>query len=1149
MKKILLLLCALLGTIGAKADVITSASQLSNTKVYTIRTTRGYMTLNTAQTMIVSSHKSDGGTVNDAAATDDESKYFGIINYDGKYFLYSPKLNKFARLVGQNLYMNYTDRGIALDITTDGSGNPDGSKLRFFAHGIGSEGYSKWCLNNNNSGNLVLNGYTGAEAGNTVSIEEVNGETLDIDAAMEVFNGAPQFYDMHKVYNITNKRITNWTANSGNTGLTGTSTYSGSAEEQQFAFFKYNGKQYLYNVAAKKFVATDGSLTANKGDAATIAVWYTDDGSYPYCFYIEERGLLFNAQGGGGFAINAWNSSFDDGNKHNLVEVEDVDVYDEILAFFEIPSWDVTYNIYFNGNKIGEEIRNQDKDSQAALSSAWNNQFVSLNYSPTTIATGVTSVDVTVTWDGPIDIYNDYASIEWKNLYLDRSDASNESNKGNYYLYNSGNAPTYLIKDPTDKQRAGDAFQWGFVGNPYQLKIYNKQSGSAQTLHPSGTITMADGDSYWSIKYKNTVNDVDGFLIGKTNETNFINEAGGAGNLGLGYWGSTNDRGSTYFVAEVPEIPVTNVYFDLTYNGQVAHTVVVSGLEVGDDVPAMPAVTAPAYTSFDAPNVEGMTVTENLHIIVPVTWDGPFELSADYASAHWYDMAIRSTWYVTSDNKDASGALQTVNANALGLGDDAYHWAFVGDPWHIQVVNKAEGSTKNFGYPTQANQGVPSFEADTYYWTIKESTSGIANSFVMNVGGTNLYINQYGGAGGSLKFWDSGNNISDAGSAFTVFDIPTDYSTYVAAEISPAMESTAKYFVLKPAVAATVGYDADYKNSCTFEQYKTMKLAYMAIDMTDLNNFVLPETGNYRLKNKYYGKYMGLKASTVYGNYSDDADVNSPVTIVKLRKEDNTYSIKLQEKYLQAATQSQNVPFNDDVESMFTPTIPAVGNAAFAVDPSAQFSYLHCAGGGNVVGWEAPADASQWVLEDATSFNVTISAAKYATFCVPFAVTIPTGVTAWAVSEIGDRGHLILTEITTTIPEGLPVILQGEAGTYTFNITTGGSYEGINLLRGNYTESSVECDNNNYVLQKQEGEEEAGFYRVEDENKTIKANRAYLHVDGAGVKAFFFGGETAIKSVFDGVAAGDIYDLNGVKAEKMQKGKAYIVNGTTVIVK
>ncbi|MBO7120018.1 MAG: hypothetical protein J6W03_06840, partial [Bacteroidaceae bacterium] len=64
MRKIFLLLTAMLSIVGIgemKADIITAASQLSNTKVYTIRTNRGYMTLNTDQTMIVSSHSSNGG--------------------------------------------------------------------------------------------------------------------------------------------------------------------------------------------------------------------------------------------------------------------------------------------------------------------------------------------------------------------------------------------------------------------------------------------------------------------------------------------------------------------------------------------------------------------------------------------------------------------------------------------------------------------------------------------------------------------------------------------------------------------------------------------------------------------------------------------------------------------------------------------------------------------------------------------------------------------------------------------------------------------------------------------------------------------------------------------------------------------------------
>jgi hypothetical protein len=1150
MRKIKLLFAAMLCIVGIgkmNAEVVTAASQLSNTKVYTIKTERGYMTLNTAQTTIVSSHKSNGGTVNEDAATDDASREFGILNIDGKYFLYSPKLKKFASLhQSWNLYM-FNDRGIALDITSDGSGNPDGSKLRFFAHGIGSEGYNKWCLNNNNSGGIVLNTYTTAEGGNTVSIEEVENGTLDIDAAMEVFNAAPDYYDMHKVYNITNVRVTKWTANSENSGLTGTKAYAGASDEQQqFAFFKYNDRQYLYNVGAKKFVAKDGSLTTNKGDAATIGVWYTSNDSYPYCFFIEDRGLLFNGQGGGGFAINAWNSSLDDGNRHNIVEVAGVDVYDEILAYFEIPSWDVTYNIYYNGEKIGEEVRTQDKDSQAELSSAWNNDFVTLDYSVSTISTGVTSVDVTVNWNGPT-LYPDYESIVWKNLYVDRTYEGADGSKN--YLANTGNPPAYYVKNPTDKQRASDAYQWGFVGNPYKLKVYNKLAGPTQTLHPDNTIGMADGDSYWSIK----ISFNSGFMIGKTGNTNsFINQSGGYDGTNMGYWSSTSDYGNVFKEDDVPEIPLTNVYYDITFNDKVAHTVSVAGLEIGEDVPEMPTVTLPEYTKITAPNIEGKTVTENMHIEVPAIWEGPFELSADVATAHWYDMAIRSTWYVTSDNKDGDGALKTVNANALGLGEDAYHWAFVGDPWHIQVFNKAEAN--NFGYPKKANQGVPSFETDTYYWTIKASTSGIKNSFVMNVGGTNLYINQYGGAGGSLKFWDSGNNISDGGSAFTVFDIPTDYAEYVATEITPSMESTAKYFVLKPAVAATVGYDAAYKESCTFDQYKAMKQALMAIDMKDLNNFVLPETGYYILKNKNYGTYMGIDPTdaNLYGNYQTATAAKQIVLLTK--NNDNTYTIGLAGKFA-PATVEQSQPVTASTEAgTYTVSIPTVGYAAFQADTENNMSVLHCAGGGSIVGWEAPAAASQWEVIDAagTEIELTVGEAGYATMYLPCTVTAPEGVTVYTakITEKDNYMYLALNTLNSAIPAETGVILKADAGTYKFSIVDPniiGMPQIVNDLQG--TLAPIEATGK-YVLAKPEGKE-VGFYLADKGN--IAAGKAFIALDGKTgplVKGFFFAEEdaTAIANVNvndnDNQAA--IYNVAGQRINKLQKG-INIVNGKKVL--
>ena len=80
-----------------------------------------------------------------------------------------------------------------------------------------------------------------------------------------------------------------------------------------------------------------------------------------------------------------------------------------------------------------------------------------------------------------------------------------------------------------------------------------------------------------------------------------------------------------------------------------------------------------------------------------------------------------------------------------------------------------------------------------------------------------------------------------------------------------------------------------------------------------------------------------------------------------------------------------------------------------------------------------------------------------------------------------------------------------------------------------------------------------GFYQVGTEDgdakPVVRANRAYLTVANAGVKAFYLGGgEDAIKSVFEGVAAGEVYDLSGRKLSKLQRG-VNIVNGKKVIVK
>ena len=418
-----------------------------------------------------------------------------------------------------------------------------------------------------------------------------------------------------------------------------------------------------------------------------------------------------------------------------------------------------------------------------------------------------------------------------------------------------------------------------------------------------------------------------------------------------------------------------------------------------------------------------------------------------------------------------------------------------------------------------------------------------------------LYINQYGGAGGSLKFWNSGSNLGDAGSAFTVFDVPTNFASYVVNEITPSMEATG-YFTFTDAAKATIGYDDSKKTECSFDDYKSIK-ENMAAAMSDPSNFVLPETGFYLLKNKNYNTFMGIDPSdlNMYGNYNS---ANLPKQIIKLTKTgDKTYTISL-EGVFAPATVAKSTPVTATTEAgTYTVSVPAVGYAAFLADPESQYSGLHLRSEGDIVGWEAAATASQWEVIDAagTEIEIAISDAGYATTYLPFDVTVPTGVTANAVTINADGVHLDLNSVGDKIPAGTPVLLEGNANTYSFAITTGGSYAGENVLVGTYT--PIVAPDESYILQKQN--DKVGFYQVDYAYLTAKgidkpnvpANRAYLTVPagGATVKAFFFnGGEDGISTIGNAGGKNVIYNIAGQRVQKAQKG-LYIVNGKKVIVK
>lgn len=560
------------------------------------------------------------------------------------------------------------------------------------------------------------------------------------------------------------------------------------------------------------------------------------------------------------------------------------------------------------------------------------------------------------------------------------------------------------------------------------------------------------------------------FFYYKTENGDYGVNTNGTGDLGGIVINSymTADAGNQYYMVEAADFDPANAIGALDAQFHPAYSVIYKVKDAFDNIiftsnpepvdqgtviTTLPEKYHRTFYTYDEINVT--IETAGTDAVFTATWNGPFEISKDFDNAHWYDMAMRGTWYVTSAVKDGDGAYKTQNANTMGLGEYSYQWAFMGDGYNgFKIYNKAEGADKSFGW-TEANQtdkGIPTIMDNAegnHTWKIVASTNTTvpANSFCLNVPGTSLYINQYGGAGGSVKFWNSANNVGDPGSAFTVFEVPTDFAEYVASEVAPVVEATG-YFTYTDAAKAAIGYDPAYKDNCDFDTFKGM-MTKIKESYNDVNNFVLPETGVYLLKNKFYPDkgLMGMDPSdaNMYGNYSAIKDARNYVTLIQTGAA--TYKISLMGKYAPVEVK-QSTPVVASTEAgNYTVVVTSVGYAAFQADTEAQFSALHRRSEGDIVGWEPAADASQWAVEDAKSINLTVGESGYATAYLPFPVepgktiSVPAAKGTWTFDD-GTTGTLTASSEGVTVADGVATVPVGdnlamatgveELGTYTF---------------------------------------------------------------------------------------------------------------------
>lgn len=229
---------------------------------------------------------------------------------------------------------------------------------------------------------------------------------------------------------------------------------------------------------------------------------------------------------------------------------------------------------------------------------------------------------------------------------------------------------------------------------------------------------------------------------------------------------------------------------------------------------------------------------------------------------------------------------------------------------------------------------------------------------------------------------------------------------------------------------------------------------------------------------------------------------------------------------------------------------------------------FHSAYHGNATTGDASTVEAGCVLtiKQVDTYPLTVSAAQYASMCLPFSVTLPDGLTAYKVTGVNRSGNneMTLVALGSSIAANEPVILAGTAGNYTLTINAAesGTLNADNILTGTSVPRQGIDDTYYALAYKALDENDAenktvGFFQVT--TTSMPANKAYLlkskiPAESHNAMALFFnfdGGQvTGINQVDNGSASDNVYyDLNGHRVLYPSRGIYVKGNGQKVLIK
>ena len=422
---------------------------------------------------------------------------------------------------------------------------------------------------------------------------------------------------------------------------------------------------------------------------------------------------------------------------------------------------------------------------------------------------------------------------------------------------------------------------------------------------------------------------------------------------------------------EEVQLSIVELVVNYTLEGQNVKSITLQGVPGGEvEVPALD------YTKIVSCKIgeEEQTVTDGACIItvpeaaatvtVELEANLPFEVSTDYENATWYALQIRpnkdTKYIVRSESAPYANSLTTPTS------EDAL-WAFVGNPFDgVQVLNKAAGTGKTLAL--DANNNAVMTEGTTT-WNITKGNGG----FLLRNG--NEGVNYLHDFNSTLKIWADNGAATDPGSAFVVTSEAEMISLATTAMgLASKLDTYAEasyYTYPNAAVAEAKATLQDVATPTTILAALRAKATVESVQaaLNTAGKSGAPAADDFiMLKNKACNFYLTDNGT----NAKVETLTKSAAAVWKVVAGENGVMLQNSEtnRFLGNITTSESTPTEksegakefvwenkSDMYAVFKP----VGGDAY------QYGHRY---GNNLVGWEAAADASQWIVTNVRPLSV-----------------------------------------------------------------------------------------------------------------------------------------------------------------------------------